>query len=182
MSRSGSSFIITGAPGTGKSTLLESLREKGYCCYAEISRQVIREELDKGTRCLPWRDIIAFSEKVLHRMEHQLEEIPADRISFLDRGIPDLIAYLRNAGYAVPDVFWKNAFPGRYSKTVFIAPPWERIYVEETERPESFEQALSIQDSLRSTYEELGYELLTLPKASPEERCRFIEEQMKVLL
>ena len=182
MTASGSCFIITGAPGTGKSTLLESLRESGYCCYSEISRQVIREELDKGTRILPWKDIITFSEKVLHRMERQLEDIPRNRISFLDRGIPDLIAYLRNAGYEVPEDFWKNAYPGRYARTVFIAPPWENIYVEETERPESFEQALSMQDSLRSTYEELGYELLTLPKASPEERCRFIEEQMKVLL
>jgi predicted ATPase len=31
-------IIIIGGPGTGKSTLIDGLTSKGFCCYPEISR------------------------------------------------------------------------------------------------------------------------------------------------
>ena len=42
--------IITGGPGTGKSTLLNLLEKRGYHCHQEISRAVIRQQLDLGTK------------------------------------------------------------------------------------------------------------------------------------
>jgi ATPase subunit of ABC transporter with duplicated ATPase domains len=36
--------VLTGAPGSGKSTILKILREKGYCCINEPVREVIAEQ------------------------------------------------------------------------------------------------------------------------------------------
>ncbi len=37
-------IIITGAPGTGKTTLIEALRNSGLRCMAEPAREVIAEQ------------------------------------------------------------------------------------------------------------------------------------------
>ena len=34
-------IVITGGPGTGKSSIINELTKRGYTCYEEISRQVI---------------------------------------------------------------------------------------------------------------------------------------------
>ena len=41
-------YIITGGPGGGKTSLLESLASKGYNCIPETARQIIKERLSKG--------------------------------------------------------------------------------------------------------------------------------------
>jgi len=34
-------YIITGAPGTGKTAIINALMQKGYSCAEEISREII---------------------------------------------------------------------------------------------------------------------------------------------
>ncbi|MDZ7846617.1 MAG: AAA family ATPase [Owenweeksia sp.] len=45
--------IITGGPGTGKTSVLSILSQLGYPTHEEISRKVIREELQKTVRSYP---------------------------------------------------------------------------------------------------------------------------------
>ena len=42
--------VLIGGPSSGKTTLIDALKEKGHTCYPEVSREVIREaqELDMG--------------------------------------------------------------------------------------------------------------------------------------
>ena len=37
-------FIITGAPSTGKSSLINELSNMGYECFNEVSRSIIKNE------------------------------------------------------------------------------------------------------------------------------------------
>ena len=53
-------YIITGAPGTGKTTIINALKKEGYSCAEEISRELIAEQIDIGGNILPWKDQIAF--------------------------------------------------------------------------------------------------------------------------
>ena len=32
--------VITGGPGTGKTTIIDALIEQGYACFPEISRKI----------------------------------------------------------------------------------------------------------------------------------------------
>ena len=54
----------------------------------------------------------------------------------------------------------------------------QEIFVNDSERPESFEDAVEINRFLKSTYQELGFNVVELPKVSIEERVVFIEDSL----
>ena len=58
-------FIITGAPGTGKTSIINHLKKKGYNCIDEISREIISEQIAINGEVLPWKNLSAFSESCL---------------------------------------------------------------------------------------------------------------------
>ena len=41
-------FIITGAPGTGKTSIINELKKRGFSISKEISREIIADELKQG--------------------------------------------------------------------------------------------------------------------------------------
>ena len=57
-------YVITGAPGTGKTTIIEHLKKIGYSCKEEISRKIISEQIAKNGEALPWINLNLFSKKV----------------------------------------------------------------------------------------------------------------------
>ncbi len=57
-------FIITGAPGTGKTSIINELKKRGFSISKEISREIIADELKQGGDVLPWKNLKAFSERV----------------------------------------------------------------------------------------------------------------------
>lgn len=174
MTKNNSAYIITGAPGTGKSTIVEFLESLGLPVFEEIARKVIAQEVKKGTDALPWIDVEQFSLIVLDEMLAQKEAHLNLNKSFLDRGIPDIIGYL-NHGNIIPDpIFEQHLSEFNYNKKVFFTPVWEEIYKNDSERIETLEQAHKISDALFSTYENLGFEMIVVPKVSIQERVKFI--------
>ena len=165
--------VITGGPGTGKSTILNQLNSKGYPIHQEISRAVIKEELDKQSDLLPWRDLPGFSEKVFKGQTGQWHAAEGGKINFYDRGIIDVIAYLKKdllPHDALSDLV--EHYP--YHKKVFLTPPWPEIYARDLERREDLQTMQAIHDALMSTYTEFDYEILEIPKVDPTERTNFV--------
>ncbi|MFA9371977.1 MAG: AAA family ATPase [Labilibaculum antarcticum] len=169
-------YIITGGPGSGKSTLLDKLSELGHQCFEEISRVVIQEQHQIGGDKVPWQNLSEFAEICFERMSIQLYECKSERKCFFDRGLPDIIAYVKRGGLPVPPKYFHQS--DQYNKTVFLAPPWKDIFINDTERPESFEDAVEISIFLRNTYEELGFTVIELPKFSVADRVQFIENYL----
>lgn len=96
---------------------------------------------------------------------------------FLDRGLPDVLAYMHYIGDSYPKTFHETCENHKYTK-VFVLPPWKEIYVSDAERYESYEQAVLIHDHLEETYRKYGYELIEIPKDTVENRAAFIFEQL----
>ena len=46
-------FVITGGPGSGKSTLIKALAERGFCTMPEAGRAIIRDQVAIGGEALP---------------------------------------------------------------------------------------------------------------------------------
>jgi len=58
-------FVLTGGPGSGKSTLMDALQRAGHARSIEAGRSIIRDQLAIGGKALPWADPDAFAELML---------------------------------------------------------------------------------------------------------------------
>lgn len=167
--------VIIGGPGTGKTTIIDGLISKGFCCYPEVSREVTMEAKKQGIEQLFLENPLLFSELLLEGRRKQYENAqkePHD-IVFLDRGIPDVLAYMHYIGDSYPPHFDEACTQNKYNR-IFILPPWEEIYECDEERYENYEQAKLIYDHLVETYGNYGYDLIHVPKGTVEERIAFI--------
>ncbi|MEM6720902.1 MAG: AAA family ATPase [Bacteroidota bacterium] len=171
-------YIITGAPGTGKTTLLNALQQQGYCTFEEVSRRVIVSQQNiKGTKT-PWQDIVGFTEIVYQQTVQELA-LPLTSNAFVDRGLADTIAYLKLKHHPIPKKLQQFEYKNYYHATVFLMPIWEEIYTTDSQRLQSFEEASQLQELLIEVYQKLGFSIITLPKVSVAERFEFIINFMK---
>jgi len=171
-------FVITGGPGSGKTTLIEALEAAGFMRTVEAGRGIIQDQVAAGGHALPWRDPLAFAELMLSwemRSYRMAQQQPGP--VFFDRGVPDVIGYLRLVGVPVPAHMEKAAEVFRYHRRVFIAPPWREIFQQDAERRQDFGEAERTYERMAETYAAFGYELVTIPCAPVEVRLRFVIEQ-----
>tara|TARA_Y100001968_G_C19333808_1_gene705713 strand:- start:221 stop:739 length:519 start_codon:yes stop_codon:yes gene_type:complete len=166
-------IVITGAPGSGKTSIINSLKKRGFNCFDEISREVIINQIKMGGDALPWKNLFSFSQKVFKLRESQFSE-SITTIQFFDRSIVDVYAYMKADNLKVPQKFISSIKKNKYHKVVFITPAWKEIYKNDSERQESFTQAIKIEKYLKHSYEKFGYQLLTIPKISVTDRVNFI--------
>lgn len=167
--------VLIGGPGSGKTTLIEKLTEKGHTCYPEISREVIMEARSQGIEQLFLEKPLLFSELLLEGRKKQFQNAQAEAtdIVFIDRGIPDVLAYMHYIGDAYPSFFDQACRDHIYTR-IFFLPPWEEIYTADEARYENYEQAKLIADHLQETYKNYGYNLIEVPKDTPDNRILFI--------
>ncbi len=167
-------IAITGGPGTGKSSVIKSLEKDGNICLHEVSREITARAQQEGVDQLFLENPILFSEKLLEARIQQYQRARSiQRDIFLDRGIPDVVAYMDYLGTTYPSKFTRACEENKYD-LIFILPPWKEIYLNDSERYESFEQALEIHENLKKTYIQYGYEPIEVPKDSVENRKNFI--------
>lgn len=176
-------IVITGGPGSGKTSVINFLENKGFTCLEEVSRQVILEARKNGIEQLFLTDPMLFSTKLL---EHRLQQfMEADTLNvthlFYDRGMPDVTAYMDfiDADYSAE--FEQPCFNYTYD-TVFLLPPWEAIYTQDNERYETFEQAKAIHKSLLDAYKKYGYQIILVPEGSIAERTHFILQKLAITI
>ena len=124
-------------------------------------------------------DALQFNRDLLSgRTEHYLQSMQLDEpISFFDRGIPDVLAYMDFFNQQYDEEFIKACENYRYD-TIFLCPPWQEIYVSDNERLESYGEAENIHNALWNTYNQFGYQPVIVPKSPVEQRIDFILETL----
>ncbi|HKU15501.1 MAG TPA: AAA family ATPase [Steroidobacteraceae bacterium] len=173
-------FLITGGPGSGKSTLIEALASAGYARTIEAGRAIIQQQIEIGGPALPHNDPLLFAELMLGwdlRSYHEAASHHRGTV-FFDRGIPDVLGYLRLLRLSVPAHIESAAKRYRYNRRAFIAPPWREIYTHDTERKQTFDEAVRTYDALTHTYRSQGYELVLLPQVPLQERAQFVLDRI----
>lgn len=95
-------------------------------------------------------------------------------LCFFDRGVPDVLGYLRLSELTIPRHLENAIAKFRYNRTVFIAPPRREIYVQDAERKQSYDVAVATYHAMVKTYRLYDYQLIELPCVSVEERVDFI--------
>jgi predicted ATPase len=168
-------YVITGGPGSGKTSLIAALRSRGYNSTAEAGRTIIQDQVAIDGRALPWRDPLHFAELMLS-MEMQSYRLAEQNVGpvFFDRGIPDVLGYLRLMHIPAPEHVQNAAKVFRYNHVVFVTPPWREIFQQDQERKQDFDEAVRTYDALVETYTSHNYELVEIPRTSIQDRVRFV--------
>lgn len=68
-------YIVTGGPGSGKTTLIDALRQHGFLCVAEVARAIIKEQVRIGGNALHDGDRALFRELMLSRSIYTFEQM-----------------------------------------------------------------------------------------------------------
>lgn len=169
--------MISGCSGGGKSTLLEALRSKGYKTVQEAGRQIVEAETKRNGDALPWRNMSLFLERAIELACKDYDEASkTDGLVFYDRSLVDLIlAYEHFTGISKFNHLLET---NRYAPRVYFAPPWPEIYVNDSGRQHSLEEAMDEYRRLELGYPKFGYGIDVLPKASVKMRIKYIVETL----
>lgn len=167
--------ILTGGPGSGKTSVISALRARGFACVDEVGRQIIREQRAQGGNAHHDGDRLAYRELMFSRSlsTYQTASLSQGPV-FFDRGLPDLVGYSALIGAPVPDHISIAAAMFRSNKRVFIFPPWIEIYAKDSERGQDFAEAVATWRAMADAYQAMDYDLLEVPRLSVAERVYFI--------
>jgi predicted ATPase len=174
-------FILTGAMGSGKSTILKLLQKQAFTCVEEPARKILKEQRGIHGQGTPEKNPELFTNLLLSRSISQYESmLNTSKPVIFDRGIPDKVGYADIFGVDVqPFISASNQY--RYNRHVFFLPAWKEIYRTDDERKMSFKQAHSFGDKIREIYTDLGYQLIDVPLGSPTSRAEFVMKTIKRL-
>ena len=167
-------IVISGGPGSGKTTLINLLRDRGYICFSEFSRVLINSAQKKGEINIFKSQPDFFSEEVWKGRKQQYinsqlsEGKNQNSFIFFDRGLHDVVAYLECTGVHY-DTQKYNLADFRYDMVILL-PPWKAIYTKDKERNESFDEAENLYFYIRNTYQKNNIPIVEIPFQCPEVR------------
>ena len=67
-------IVLIGGPSTGKTTILKALKEKGFHCFEEVSREITSNAQKNGIEQLFLTNPLLFSEMLLEGREKQYHD------------------------------------------------------------------------------------------------------------
>jgi predicted ATPase len=171
-------FILTGAPGSGKTSVLRALRVLGYAVVPEAATDVIAAEQAKS-HAEPWRDLL-FTERIVakQRARQLRPPAPGTQVQVYDRSPVCTLALARYLGHPVPsalsDEVARIQCEGVYQRRVFLIRPIG--FCEPTAaRRISYPDSLEFERVHEDTYSGLGFELLHIPAGAIGERAALID-------
>ncbi|MBP9777984.1 MAG: AAA family ATPase [Rickettsiaceae bacterium] len=169
-------YVITGAPGSGKSTLINSLRKEDYICVDEPAREIIAEQKAINGQGLYNKNKKLFLKLMLSRSicrYNQWNDI--DKPIVFDRGMPDVIGYAKLFELD-PQPFIKASQICKYNNKIFFLPSWREIYSNDEDRTMSFDDAKMFGDLIEQSYIDLDYNIITVQLVSIDKRVEFISD------
>lgn len=167
--------VITGAPCSGKTAVISGLEHQGYQVVHEVARALIDEQLQKGQSIHRMKaDILSFESRILFKKIEIEQSLPDHAVIFLDRAIPDSIAYYMIEGINPEDPIRKSKSI-RY-KNIFH---FERLGFEKDDvRSEDEKIAARLDYLLQKSYEMLNYDVIRVPVMPINKRIDFILQRV----
>ena len=174
-------FILTGAPGAGKTSIINALAAMGHSVVREAATDVIAAENRLGN-AEPWRSPDFIDKIIALQQERRLE--PSDlsaALQFHDRSAVCTHALATFLGFAPSAALLEEMDridrEGVFQKRVFFI---ENLgFVEPTlARRISFEDSLAFEKVHRETYGSFGYECVSVEPAPVSYRVRQILSQV----
>lgn len=165
-------YVITGGPSTGKTTLINMLKEQNYNTTIEHARHYIDTMINEGETVEEIRNNkLKFQQGVLKMQIDQEVAIDKRKVYFLDRAIPDALAYYEFLNIEVDQIL-KQAIKNCNYKKIFILDKLPLI--KDYARIEDKNDQMIIQNLIIKVYESLPFPIIHVPVLAPKERVEFI--------
>lgn len=174
-------FVMTGGPGVGKTSVLDALAVRDFHYVPDSARAIIKQRKEAGLSPRPALE--QFGREMLQADMARYRETPVHHAPvFFDRGVCDALGFLFFHGAISEAEVAAQVKKFPYNKVVFLLPPWEEIYTVDTERDQSFPEAVAVYESVREWYARWGYQLVEVPRGNVEERVDFILHTIQAAL
>jgi predicted ATPase len=175
-------YIITGAPGAGKTAIVAELRSRGYAVVDEAATDVIAREHARG-REEPWRET-SFADDIVALQRQRQEEPtpPGTAVQVYDRSPICTVALAHYAACPVSDALAAEvariARHGIYERRVFFVRPLG--FIEKTAaRRITYEDSLRFERIHEETYRAHGFDLVDVPLDGVAERADLVERYLR---
>jgi len=164
-------YILTGAPGAGKTVLLRALERAGYAVVEEAATDVIALAQAEGVD-EPWTDP-GFIDAIVS-LQKQREASAVGDLVFFDRSPVCALALARFLGHAVSPLLRTEldriVAEGAYQRRVFLVKGLGFITPTAARRI-SLDEASAFERVHEEAYRELGFDLVSVEPGPPAERA-----------
>jgi predicted ATPase len=167
--------VITGAPSSGKTSVIKELAHRGFPIQGEVARELIEMSMNHGRTLEQIRKNVALLQKEILEVALAREmALDVNTLVFMDRGLPDSITYFKLAGL---DGIEATAMSSLFQyRAVFI---FDRLpLVRDSVRTENEAVADKIDKMLEVDYTSVGYTPIRVPVMPVAERADYILKQL----
>ncbi len=170
--------VITGAPSSGKTSVIKELAHRGYAIQAEVARELIELGISRGLSLGDIRrDAKDLQKSILEVTLAREMALDLKTTIFLDRGLPDSITYFKLAGLEGAEAVAASLL-FQY-RAVFI---FDRLpIIKDDVRTEDEALANRIDRMLEEDYKSVGYDPVRVPVLPIEQRADFVLKELRVL-
>ncbi len=163
--------VITGAPSSGKTTLIEALKCLGFQTQPEIARSYFEQHRVSGKKLeLSTPKLLAMQNDIFDLKFEREASLSQQTLYFFDRGLPDSLAYFRY--FKLPDQHLQEKLNKRKYKHVFFLEGLP--VVQDAIRKEDEQTAQTIGTYIYESYRKLGYTPTLVKAKSIQERVEDI--------
>lgn len=167
--------VITGAPCSGKTAVIDELERRGHAVIREVARAYIDAQLASGlSLAMIKADVRQFERHILLAKVKIEASLSKTATIFFDRGIPDSIAYYQLEGLN-PEEALEFSKATRYRRIFFF----ERFdFLKDGVRSEDEKTAARLDALLREAYRRSGYDLVLVPVMGIKDRTDLVLEHL----
>ena len=171
-------FAVTGAPCSGKTTLISRLADQGFLTVPETARVIMEAALEKGlTARQVRRDEQGFQLMLFQKKISIENSLPKDSIVFLDRAIPDCIAYYQQCGLPTQEI--EELSINRYRAVFFL----EKLpFKQDGIRIEDEIAIAKLEKLLLLAYKRAEYHVIHIPVAPIQRRLDIVLKEVRKLV